>query len=126
MARTERDEPAPIWRILRYALDTGHSPVRAFLESLIGAYREDALALLAQLQREGNRLRPPVSKLVETGLFELRGYQIRLFYCFLPGRRIILLDGMIKKQDKIPLDVMKRLRKYHRDVEQQADRTGDG
>ena len=35
---------------------------------------------------------------------------------FRPGRRVILLDGMIKKQDKIPAAMMERLRKAQNDV----------
>ena len=43
--------------------------------------------------------------------------QIRIFYLFRPGRRIVLLDGIIKKQDKIPRDVLKRVRRYMQEVE---------
>jgi hypothetical protein len=53
----------------------------------------------------------------ETGLFELRGHQVRIFYMFRPGRRIVLLDGIIKKQDAIPRDVVKRMRRYMHEVE---------
>ena len=35
---------------------------------------------------------------------------------FLSGRRIVLLDGMIKKRDKIPSEVMKRVRRYRQEV----------
>ena len=36
--------------------------------------------------------------------------QVRLFYVFRPDRTSLILDGMVKKQDKIPNDVIKRLR----------------
>ena len=35
---------------------------------------------------------------------------------FLANRRIVLLDGIIKKQDKIPQGVLKRVRKFMADV----------
>lgn len=35
---------------------------------------------------------------------------------FRPGRRVALLDGMIKKQDKNPVAMMERLRKAQNDV----------
>lgn len=35
---------------------------------------------------------------------------------FLPGRRIMLLDGMVKKQDAIPDDVLQRMRKLCREI----------
>ena len=50
-------------------------------------------------------------------VIELRGHQVRIFYMFLPGHRIVLLDGMVKKQDEIPKDVLRRVRRYRRDVE---------
>ena len=36
---------------------------------------------------------------------------MRIFYCFRPGGRIVLLDGMVKQRRDIPDDVLKRLRK---------------
>ena len=41
----------------------------------------------------GPRWRRPQSGALGDGLFELRGKQVRLFYVFLPGRLIVLLDG---------------------------------
>jgi hypothetical protein len=41
----------------------------------------------------------PHSKALGEGLYELRGKQVRLFYTFGPGRRMItLLNGIFKKQ----------------------------
>ena len=37
-------------------------------------------------------------------------------YMFLSGRRVVLLDGMIKKVDKIPGAVMTRLREFQGEV----------
>jgi len=64
-------------------------------------------------------LRPPRSESLGGGLFELRAHPrpVRIFYVFQPGRRIIVLDGMVKKKDRIPADVLKRMRGYQRDVE---------
>ena len=39
---------------------------------------------------------------------------MRLFYMFRPGRRIVLLEGLIKKRADIPSAVLKRVRKYQR------------
>lgn len=62
-------------------------------------------------------IRPPRSKKVDDNLFELRGHQVRVFYMFLPGRRIVLLDGIIKKTDEIPKRDLQRVRQYKREVE---------
>jgi phage-related protein len=56
---------------------------------------------------------------VEPGLLELRGHQIRIFYVFRSGRRVIVLDAEVKKQDKIPQDVLKRVRARQHDLEAQ-------
>lgn len=107
-----------------YVMASGHCPIRDFLASLSGRHQEDAIALLALLRERGAALRPPHSKLVETGLFELRGHQVRIFYTFRPGRRIVLLDGMIKKRDDIPRDVLKRVRHALRAVEAMGEAGG--
>jgi len=45
-----------------------------------------------------------------------------MFYVFRPVGRIIVLDGMVKKKNKIPADVLKRVRRYQRDVESRPGR----
>ncbi len=104
------------WAILEYTADSGACPIREFLEALKGRNEEEALALLARLRADGNQLRRPTSGFVDEKLFELRGHQVRIFYTFLSGRRIVLLDGMIKKQNRIPKDVLKRVRRYRDEV----------
>ena len=83
----------------------------------------DALALLELLEARGNTLRPPRSEPLGGGLFELRALPrpVRIFYVFRPGRRIIVLDGIVKKSGKIPLDVFRRVRGYQRDVESRSE-----
>ncbi|MBI4634712.1 MAG: type II toxin-antitoxin system RelE/ParE family toxin [Candidatus Rokubacteria bacterium] len=105
------------WAVTEYRTPTGHSPVVAFVEGLKDRNERETLALISALAARGNTLGEPRSKMVEPGLFELRGHQVRIFYIFLPGRRIVLLDGMIKKQDKIPAEVLERMRRYRREIE---------
>lgn len=101
------------WQLEDYETDTGRLPVAEFLEGLTDerATRE-AAALLLLLRERGNTLRSPKSEALGEGLFELRGHQVRIFYVFRPGRRIVLLDGIVKKQDRIPRDVLTRVRQY--------------
>ena len=63
-------------------------------------------------------LQPPHSKALGEGLFELRGakHAIRVFYMVLPGRRIVLLDGIVKKRDDSPAAILRRIRLLQRDV----------
>jgi hypothetical protein len=109
------------WTLARYVSGQGNCPVQEFLNGLTGRHRDEAFALLGRLRTEGSALRPPRSERLETGLFELRGHQVRIFYMFRPGRRIVLLDGIVKKQDKIPVDVLRRVRQYKRQIEALED-----
>ena len=77
---------------------------------------KEARALIDLLADRGNQLRPPRSKPLGDGLFEMRGQQVRIFYTFRPGRRIVLLDGMIKKRDDIPSEVLTRARGLNKQV----------
>jgi hypothetical protein len=85
--------------------------VREFIRALKDdrAFKE-ARALIDLLAVRGNQLSPPRSKPLGDGLFEMRGQQVRIFYTFRPGRRIVLLDAMVKKRDDIPSDVLARAR----------------
>jgi len=77
---------------------------------------DEATALIKLLAERGNLLREPRSKPLGDGLFELRGKQVRIFYTFRPGQRIVLLDGMIKKRNDIPPEVVKRVRALQKQV----------
>jgi phage-related protein len=77
---------------------------------------DEAAALLKLLAEKGNLLREPRSKALGQGLFELRGKQVRIFYVFRPGRRIVLLDGLVKKQSQIPKDTLDALRVLQNEV----------
>jgi hypothetical protein len=58
----------------------------------------------------------PRSGALGDGLFELRGKEIRIFYVFVPGRAIVLLDGEIKKRDDIPKRTLERVRRLQAEV----------
>jgi len=77
---------------------------------------DEAAALIKLVRERGNALREPRSKSLGDGLFELRGKQVRIFYVFRPGRRIVLLDGMVKKRDDIPRDPIQRFRQLRKEV----------
>jgi hypothetical protein len=104
------------WLVDEYSDASGKSHIREFLSSLQGRDKVEAWALIKLLEERGNQMRSPKSEALGDGLFELRGHQVRIFYVFRPGRRIILLDGILKKQDKIPPKVLARMRTYQKEV----------
>ena len=89
---------------------------------LDGRNANQAASLFLKLAARGNQLGPPDSQQVSDNLFELRGHQVRIFYAFLPGRRIVLLDGIIKKQDRIPRRDMERVTTYQAAVLRRGSR----
>lgn len=107
----------PEWKITDYRDPNGHSPIREFIEGLNDSRaRKEAAALIKVLQARGNAMRAPASAPLGEGLFELRGEQVRIFYTFRSGGRIFLIDGIIKKRDKIPADVLARIRKLEKEL----------
>ncbi len=107
----------PDWKIEDYKDRNRHSPVREFIAGRKDVRaRKEAAALIKVLQARGNQLRSPASDPLGGGLFELRGDQVRIFYCFRPGGRIFLIDGMIKKRDRIPANVLARARKIEAEI----------
>ena len=106
------------WTLLFYQTPAGERPVAAFVERLPEPARAEAAALLLVLRERGNLVRAPHSKPLGDGLFELRSVRraVRIFYMFLPNRRVVLLDGIVKKRDDIPSEVLKRLRQLQREV----------
>ena len=66
----------------------------------------------------------PDRKALGAGLYELRGKQVRIFYVYGPGRRTItLLNGIIKKQDRIPESALAQARRFKADLEARAKRS---
>ena len=106
------------WSLGFYQTPGGERPAATFVEQLPEPARAEMVALLAALRERGNLLRPPHSKALGDGLFELRSvkHAVRVFYMFLPGRQIVLLDGIEKKRDDIPVAVLRRIRLLQTEV----------
>ena len=110
------------WTIDEYVTARGENLLIAFLSGQIGKVKAEAIALLKLLKERGNLLGMPHSRPLGGNLFELRGNQVRIFYMFRPGHRITLLDGMLKKQDRIPARVLDRVRRFQRELEAASEK----
>ena len=78
-----------------------------FLEALKDTAPDDFAVILAGLNKLKLRAyhRPPLSKPIGDGLYELRHVgrlNTRIFYFFAQGKRIILVHGILKRAGKIP------------------------
>lgn len=110
------------WTVVEFERIRDDFPIRTYLAGLQGKHAKDARALIAKLAARGNQMRPPDSQIVTGKLYELRGFQVRIFYMFRPGREIVLLDGIIKKQDKIPTADRDRVLGYVAEVDRRGPR----
>ena len=89
-----------------YETSSGRCPVRDFLDDLKESDPNDFAAVLAGLAKLRNRLyhKPPLSKTIGDGLFELRHVgklNTRMLYFFVRGQRIITVHGIRSKATKI-------------------------
>ncbi|MBI2059374.1 MAG: type II toxin-antitoxin system RelE/ParE family toxin [Nitrospirae bacterium] len=93
-----------------YESPAGRCPVREFLEELRTDDPDDFAAVMAGLVklRQRRNHRPPISKPVGGGLFELRHVgklNSRVMYFFVRGRRIVTVHGIRNKaRDISPRD----------------------
>lgn len=115
----ELADPPQRWQAFFFDAGSGRFPARDFLEGLPSQARAGAIALIRLVEERGVRLRRPHSGSLGDGLFELRdvGTGVRLFYCFQPGRRIVLLDGMVKKRGDIPPRTLKQVRAWKAELD---------
>ena len=90
-----------------YLTAEARSPVQQFLDALKQSDPVDFAAVLAGIAKLRNRAyhRPPLSKAIGDGLFELRHVgklNTRVFYFFLSGRRIVAVHGIRNKGQVVP------------------------
>lgn len=91
-----------------YETTLGRCPLREFLDAIKETDPDDFAAIMAGIAKLRNRQyhRPPLSKSIGNGLFELRHVgklNTRLLYFFLPAeRRIVLVHGIRNKSVEIP------------------------
>jgi phage-related protein len=90
-----------------YQSVAGRCPVREFLDELKISDAGDFAAVMAGFvkMRNSQYHRPPLSKPVGDGLFELRHVgklNTRVLYFFMKGRRIVAVHGIRNKAQSIP------------------------
>jgi hypothetical protein len=99
-----------LWTLEEYTRPSGASRIKIFFDGLSRENKKIARNLLGLLEEFGNEVEPPRTKALGRGLHELRKGEIRIFYTFLPGRRAVIIDGLVKKRDDIPPPTLSALR----------------
>lgn len=93
------------WQVDDWRGAGGTRPVRDFIDRLSKAAKAKVIAALEMLEEHGNRLQLPHSRSLGSGLQELRIAHpegpFRVIYCYLPGRRIVLLHAFVKRTEAI-------------------------
>jgi len=89
-----------------YESRLGQSPVREFLDRLKESDPDDFAIVMAGLSklRNGHYHKPPLSKPIGEGLFEMRHVgklDTRVLYFFSKGQRMIAVHGIRSKSQKI-------------------------
>lgn len=105
---------------MAFEVEYFHERVLAEIESWPVDVLADYAHLIELLAEYGPSLRLPHSRAFGDGLFELRPRGRsgigRAFYCFMLGRRVVVLHAFIKKSQETPDRELKLARKRQREV----------
>ena len=106
---------------MAYEIGYFHERVLAEIESRPVEVLADYARLVELLAEHGPNLRLPHSRAFGDGLFELRPRGRsgigRAFYCFLMGRRIVVLHAFIKKTQQTPDRELRVARKRMKELQ---------
>ena len=106
---------------MNYTIEYFHSRVKAEIESWPDGILADYARIVELLMEFGPSLRMPHSRALGGGLFELRprGREGigRAIYCFVSGRRIMMLHAFVKKTQDTPEQELKIARRRMKEVQ---------
>lgn len=104
-------------KVVFYIKDNNKAPAEEYLKNLKSKqYLAKIIALIDKLREEGGKLPAPYAKKVVDKIWELRAYfGGRIFYFSNIGSKIVLLDGITKKTNKIPARDLERIKNYYKE-----------
>ena len=104
-----------------YQIEYFHPRVLAEIEAWPVDVLADYARLVELLAEHGPSLRLPHSRALGEGLFELRPRGRsgigRAFYCFVIGRRVVVVHAFVKKTQQTPEKKLKLARKRIKEIE---------
>lgn len=105
---------------MSYSIEYFHARIEAEIHSWPVDVVADYSRIVELLIDHGPNLRLPHSRAFGDGLFELRPKGKsgigRAFYCFLVGRRVVVLHAFIKKSQQTPEHELKLARKRMKEI----------
>lgn len=105
---------------MAYSIEYFHERVQAEIESWPVDVLADYARIVELLMEHGPNLKLPYSRAFGDGMFELRPRGQsgigRAFYCFLVGRRVVVLHAFVKKSQQTPERELKLARKRLKEV----------
>lgn len=106
---------------MAYDVEYFHPRVLAVIEAWPVDLLADYARLVELLMVHGPNLRMPHSRTMGDGLFELRPHGRsgigRALYCFLVGRRVVVLHALVKKTAQTPDKDLKLARKRAKELQ---------
>lgn len=106
---------------VNYSIGYFHPHVQAEIESWPDGILADYARLIELLMEFGPNVKMPHPRAMGKGLFELRpkGREGigRAFYCFLVGRKVLILHAFVKKTPTTPESELKVARKRIKEVQ---------
>ena len=110
--------------IFAYARSDTDCQVTTYLQSLEERDRKSVTALLTHVANQGPpRNQEKSRKIAGEDFWEFKARQQRIFWCYIIGRKIVLLHGFTKKTEKTPTREVKAGRLAYRQARQELGNT---
>lgn len=101
------------YKVIALELADRTCPSEEFLNDLSAKDRAKVAAIIQRLGDVGEvSNKEKFKKIEDTNLFEIKSFQIRIFCFFSPDRKLVLLYGLRKKQDKHKSSDLGRAEEY--------------
>ena len=111
------------YAVFAYASSNGKCQVEEYLDQLSLRHRKRIAALLLRVAESGPLWNTEKSAAIED-FFEFKSQQVRIFWCYATGKRIVLFHGFTKKSRKTPRNELETGRRLCQEVRDEITAEG--